>query len=78
LNAEVCPDLDAVVMRALHEDPRDRFPDVEAFAAAIRGVEDAPREKLSVAHARMTARHDRTQLSRRLRALTARKLMERL
>jgi eukaryotic-like serine/threonine-protein kinase len=37
-NAEVTPELEAVVMRAMEKDPARRFPDADAFIAALEHV----------------------------------------
>jgi eukaryotic-like serine/threonine-protein kinase len=39
LNAAVSPQLEAVVMRALAKDPAARYPDADAFIAALQGQE---------------------------------------
>ena len=41
-NAAVTPELDAVVLRALAKDPADRFPDADAFTAALEDARRAP------------------------------------
>ncbi|MEQ8278220.1 MAG: serine/threonine-protein kinase [Deltaproteobacteria bacterium] len=38
LRDDVSPELDAVVMRALHPDPAQRFEDADEFCAALRGA----------------------------------------
>src|SRR5215217_3899548 len=38
LNPAVAPALDAVVMRALRKEPAERYPDAEAFIAALEGA----------------------------------------
>jgi beta-lactam-binding protein with PASTA domain/predicted Ser/Thr protein kinase len=43
LNRAVTPELDAVVMRALEKDPRRRYPDADAFIAALEHARAAMR-----------------------------------
>lgn len=38
VNPEVCPEVDAVVLKALQKNPADRYPSAAAFQAALRGV----------------------------------------
>jgi formylglycine-generating enzyme required for sulfatase activity len=42
LNPELGPGVDAVLLRALEEDPDDRFPTVEEFGAALHGALASP------------------------------------
>src|ERR687886_2984806 len=42
LNPEVSPELEDVVLRALQKDPARRFPDADAFVAALEAVRDLP------------------------------------
>jgi len=44
LNPAISPALDAVVMRALQKDPARRFPDADAFIAALQEAVGAPGE----------------------------------
>jgi serine/threonine-protein kinase len=41
-NEAVTPELDAVVLKALAKDPADRFPDADAFTAALEDARRAP------------------------------------
>jgi beta-lactam-binding protein with PASTA domain/predicted Ser/Thr protein kinase len=42
LNANVSPELEGVVLRALQKDPANRFPDADAFIEALEEVRDLP------------------------------------
>jgi eukaryotic-like serine/threonine-protein kinase len=51
LNPAVAPGLEAAVMRALAKDPAQRYPDADAFIAALMGEEVPPTEATAVAAA---------------------------
>jgi eukaryotic-like serine/threonine-protein kinase len=51
LNPAVSPALEAVIMRALAKDPAQRFPDADAFIAALQGEEVPPTELTAIAAA---------------------------
>jgi len=51
LNPAVTPALEATVMRALAKDPAQRYPDADAFIAALQGEEVPPTEATSIAAA---------------------------
>jgi eukaryotic-like serine/threonine-protein kinase len=49
LNPAISPGLEAAVMRALAKDPAQRYPDADAFIAALQGQEVPPTEATAVA-----------------------------
>jgi eukaryotic-like serine/threonine-protein kinase len=49
LNPAVSPGLEAAVMRALEKDPAQRYPDADAFIAALQGEEVPPTEATAIA-----------------------------
>src|SRR4051812_28725106 len=51
LNPAVSPALEAVIMRALAKDPAQRYPDADAFIAALQGQEVPPPESTFIAAA---------------------------
>jgi eukaryotic-like serine/threonine-protein kinase len=51
LNPAVTPALEATVMRALAKDPAQRYPDADAFIAALQGQDVPPTEATAVAAA---------------------------
>jgi eukaryotic-like serine/threonine-protein kinase len=48
LNPAVTPGLEAAVMRALAKDPAQRFPDADAFIAALQGEEVPPTDATAI------------------------------
>ena len=48
LNPRVSPALDAVVLRALAKDPRDRFADADEFIAALTAAQTSPEDATEV------------------------------
>jgi serine/threonine-protein kinase len=51
LNPAVTPALEAAVMRALEKDPAQRYPDADAFIAALQGQDVPPTEMTAIAAA---------------------------
>jgi eukaryotic-like serine/threonine-protein kinase len=51
LNPAVSPGLEAAVMRALAKDPAQRYPDADAFIAALQGEEVPPTQMTAIAAA---------------------------
>jgi beta-lactam-binding protein with PASTA domain/tRNA A-37 threonylcarbamoyl transferase component Bud32 len=51
LNPAIPPGLEAAVMRALAKDPAQRFPDADAFIAALQGEDVPPTEATAIAPA---------------------------
>ena len=51
LNPAVTPALEAAVMRALAKDPAQRYPDADAFIAALQGQDVPPTEATAIAAA---------------------------